>query len=208
MRRRFARSLTYAGLPALALAAGAALAGRTRTFAHSLPPAGQAAAADAATRLLRASTTAASRAMNLLPGRPGEVLITAAALAVTAIALGVSYAGERGRRTSRAHRQRTPEAGALDVVSPAGTGRVALRRDRAQAVMGSEGSMVAQVVWSSTLGWCATAPWPYHLYGPDGRPCRTLALPADQWVRVAGVRLRLYAQAGDEAQLARAVSDS
>ena len=209
LRPRLTRSLARAGLPALALAAGAALAGRTRALAHPLPPgAAPTAAAEAATRLLTASTLAAGRAMHLFPGRPGAVLVPAAALAVTAVALGVAYCGERGGRVPRAHRQRIPDACVLDVVSPGGTGRLALRRDHAEAVTGSDGAMVAQVVWSSTQGWCATAPWPYHLYGPDGRPCRTLALPADHWVRVADVRLRVHAQAADEGRLARAAADS
>lgn len=79
--------------------------------------------------------------------------------------------------------------------------RLPLSLDRAQVVRSGEGEMVAQVLSSHDLGWCATAPWPLHLVGADGLWCRTAVLGRDHWVQVTDVRMRLNEQSVPVAQV-------
>lgn len=166
-----------------------------RAMAQTVRPASAlgpswAVAAHMAARLLRSASPGLDRVLARNPVH-GVAVVPFAAVLCTALALALTSIAER-RGTGRG-------VPSLDVVSTAGTMRLPLARDRAQAVWSGDGEMVAQVVWSHDRGWCATAPWPHHLVGADGLACRTAALGRDHWVRVTDVRMRLNEQGGTTA---------
>jgi hypothetical protein len=111
------------------------------------------------------------------------------AFLLTALGLETSTRLRRARRRGRA--VRAAGTAILDVASAAGTRTLHLERAHAHAIEDGEGRLVAQVVWSHELGWCAQASWPHSLYGPEGLPRLTAALPEGVWLHVAGVGLRL-----------------
>lgn len=167
-----------AAAPAGATTPAAATIALTRRIVHSL------AQAPAAARLS-------------LPVEHQLLLAAVGAFLATAAGIEASARRRQGRRHGRSSRVAArARVATLDVASAAGTRTITLERARAHAVEDPDGRLVAQVVWSHDLGWCAQASWPHCLYGPEGLPRSTAPLVDGDWLHVAGVGMRLNAGTG------------
>lgn len=159
-----------------------------------------------ARRLVHSLAAAPPAARLSLPVEHQALLAAVGAFLTTAA--GIEALGRVRRRRRRSRSARHAVGPCLDVASAAGTRTLSLERARAHAVEDGEGRLVAQVVWSRELGWCAQASWPHFLYGPEGLPRHTAALADGEWLHVAGVGLRLRtgaAQGRDGRLAARAL---
>lgn len=165
---------------------------------------GAAAKADAATpaqatialtrRIVHSLAQAPAAARLSLPVEHQLLLAAVGAFLATAAGIEASARRRKGRRKGRSSRASArARAATLDVASAAGTRTITLERAHAHAVEDPDGRLLAQVVWSHDLGWCAQASWPHLLYGPEGLPRSTAPLPDGDWLHVAGVGLRLHA---------------
>ena len=186
------RAVRVAGAGAVLL-----LSARTGAIAEAASPGAVALARRLAARL----GTAPLAARLALPVEHRAIALAAIAFLMTAAGIETTTRLRVGRRRGR--RAIRAVGPSLDVASAAGTQTIALSRARAHPVQDGEGHLVAQVVWSHDLGWCAEAAWPHFLYGPEGLPRQTAALRDDVWLHVAGVGLRVRRALGARADAAR-----
>jgi hypothetical protein len=177
------------GLAAGAAAAGMIVGAAAPALAAQTP---ETATITLARGLVRSLAQAPPVARLALPIEHQILLAAVGAFLLAAAGVEAHGRARDARRRGRTTRRRARTAPTLDIAWAGGTRTVTLERAHAHPIEDTEGRLVAQVVWSRQLGWCAQASWPHSLYGPEGLP-RTLApLPDGGWLHVAAVGLRLH----------------